>query len=124
MEIKIAIKVTVFKRFLQWEPFWLYIFICFHLQKLYFAKKKLKKVCIDINLKFRYNTSDMQSIDFKNRIFNFLDDITTKYKNQNILIVTYAGLSLYVREYFEGVPTNNDYSLYKLENFDYLEYNN
>ena len=63
-------------------------------------------------------------IDFKNRIFNFLDEITTKYKNQNILIVTHAGVSLYIREYFEGVPTNNDYSLYKLENCDYLEYDN
>ena len=60
----------------------------------------------------------------KNLFFIFLDEITTKYKNQNILIVTHAGVSLYIREYFEGVPTNNDYSLYKLENCDYLEYNN
>ena len=63
-------------------------------------------------------------IDFRNRINNFFDDITTNYKNKNILVVTHAGVGIYARCYFEGEPENNDYMKYKMKNCEVLKYKN
>lgn len=62
--------------------------------------------------------------DFKNRIFNFCKEIENNYKNKNVLVVTHAGVAIYMRCYFEGEPKNNDYSLYKLNNCEIIKYNN
>lgn len=62
--------------------------------------------------------------DFKQRINNFLDEITKNYKNQNVLVVTHGGVCLYVRCYFEGEPNENLYEKYKLENCEVLCYDN
>ena len=61
---------------------------------------------------------------FRKRIFNFLDEIIKRYQNQNILVVTHAGVSIYVRCYFEGEPKDNNYSNYKLKNCEVLKYSN
>lgn len=61
---------------------------------------------------------------FKDRINNFLDEITKNYKNKNVLVVTHAGICLYVRCYFEGEPDGNLYEKYKLKNCEVLCYNN
>ncbi len=61
---------------------------------------------------------------FKQRINDFLDDITKKYKNKNILVVTHAGVCLYVRCYFEGEPNGILYEEYKLNNCEFLSYEN
>ena len=63
-------------------------------------------------------------IDFRNRINNFLDEVTKKYKNKNVLIVTHAGVAIYMRCYFEGEPISNDYSSYKINNCKVLKYKN
>lgn len=70
----------------------------------------------------RYNIENI--IDFRNRINNFFDDITTNYKNKNILVVTHAGVGIYARCYFEGEPENNDYMKYKMKNCEVLKYKN
>ncbi len=61
---------------------------------------------------------------FKGRINDFLDEITKKYKNQNVLVVTHAGVCLYVRCYFEGEPDGVLYEKYKLQNCEVLSYEN
>mgnify|MGYP003293405364 CR=1 FL=1 len=56
------------------------------------------------------------SENFRKRIFDFFDEITTKYLDENILVVTHAGVGIYARCYFEGEPLDGDYSKYKLKN--------
>ena len=60
---------------------------------------------------------------FNERIKLFLDEITRKYKNKNILVVTHAGVCIYVKCYFEGEPTENNFESYKLKNGEILSYN-
>lgn len=62
-------------------------------------------------------------IDFRKRIKEFFDEIT-KYKNKNILIVTHAGVGIYVRCYFEGEPLDKDYNKYKIKNCEIIKYDN
>ena len=60
--------------------------------------------------------------DFRNRINDFLDDITA-LDYENVLVVTHAGVGIYMRCYFEGEPKNNNYYLYKIKNCEIIEYN-
>jgi len=55
-------------------------------------------------------------LDFRSRIFNFFDEITDKYPDENILVVTHAGVSIYAKVYFEGEPIDNNYESLKLKN--------
>lgn len=61
---------------------------------------------------------------FKKRINSFLDEVVKKYKGKNILVVTHAGVCLYVRCYFEGEPEGNLLERYKLKNCEVLSYQN
>ena len=70
----------------------------------------------------RYNIENI--IDFRNRVYDFFDDIIKNYKGKNILIVTHAGVGIYARCFFEGEPKNGDYMSYKLHNCEVLKYNN
>ena len=69
----------------------------------------------------KYNIENIN--DFRNRIYNFFDEII-KYKDKNILVVTHAGVGIYARCYFEGEPSNNDYSKYKIKNCEVIKYEN
>ncbi|MBE5746257.1 MAG: histidine phosphatase family protein [Clostridiales bacterium] len=62
--------------------------------------------------------------NFKERINSFLDEILKMYKDKNILVVTHAGVCLYVRCYFEGEPDGNLNEKYKLKNCEVLSYKN
>lgn len=67
----------------------------------------------------------IESLDsFKGRINSFLDDLIKSFKGQNILVVTHAGVCLYVRCFFEGEPSGNLYESYKLNNCEFLSYEN
>ena len=68
----------------------------------------------------RYNIESI--IDFRNRIKDFLDDVTSDTDSQNILIVTHAGVGIYMRCYFEGEPINGDYMVYKIKNCEVIKY--
>lgn len=63
-------------------------------------------------------------LDFRKRIFNFFDEITTNYPDKNILVVTHAGVSIYAKVYFEGEPNDKDYESLKLKNCEVLTYEN
>ena len=63
-------------------------------------------------------------LDFRKRINQFLDEVTMNYKNKNILIVTHAGVSIYLKCYFNGEPGDGNYSKLKLKNCEVLTYNN
>lgn len=69
----------------------------------------------------KYNIENIAS--FRNRIKDFLDDIISKNDDGNILIVTHAGVGIYMRCYFEGDPEDSNYSLYKIKNCEVIEYN-
>lgn len=70
----------------------------------------------------RYDIENI--VDFRNRIEDFLNEIDTKYKDKNVLIVTHAGVCIYIRCHYEGEPKNNDYYSYKIGNCDVLTYEN
>ena len=63
-------------------------------------------------------------LDFRGRIFDFFDEIITNYPNEDILVVTHAGVSIYAKVYFEGEPIDNDYESLKLKNGQVLTYEN
>lgn len=89
---------------------------------------KLKKD-FDNNINFNdplSNEYGIESIvDFRKRIKSFCKMITKeKYKGKNLLIVTHAGVSIYIRCFFEGEPADNNYNNYKLKNCEVLVYDN
>ena len=63
-------------------------------------------------------------IDVWYRIFNFFDEIINNYQDQDILIVTHAGVSIYAKVYFEGEPIDNNYEDLKIKNGQVLIYEN
>lgn len=54
--------------------------------------------------------------DFENRVHAFWDEVLVKYSGKNVLVVTHGGTVMCSREYFDGVPEDQDYSRYRLEN--------
>lgn len=85
-------------------------------------KKEVEKIEYnDLNCK-GYGIENI--VDFKKRINDFLDEIILKYKNKNVLIVTHAGVSIYIRCYFDGDPKGNDYDKLKLKNCEIIQYDN
>ena len=62
--------------------------------------------------------------NFRNRIKDFIEEVLVKYKNKNILVVTHAGVCIYLRCYFEGEPKDNCFETYKLKNCEVLTYEN
>lgn len=52
-----------------------------------------------------FNMETMQHLCV--RIYDFLDEITIKYNNQNILIVTHGGASIPIKCYFMKYPLEN-----------------
>lgn len=89
------------------------------------GKLKTKVIMeVDFNDPNEKNYNIESIIDFRKRITSFFDEITSLYKDENILIVTHAGVGIYARCYFEGEPNNNDYSKYKIKNCEIIKYNN
>lgn len=69
-----------------------------------------------------YNIEPIKS--FNGRIKSFLDEVKQTYKDKNILVVTHAGVCIYVKCYFEGEPNKNNFESYKLKNGEILSYSN
>lgn len=63
-------------------------------------------------------------VDFRKRIDDFCEDIIKKYEDEDVLIVTHAGVGIYIRCFFEGEPMDNNYLSYKLKNCEVLKYDN
>ena len=70
----------------------------------------------------RYNIDNI--VDFRNRIYDFFNEIKNQYRGKDVLVVTHAGVGIYARCFFEGEPQNNNYMNYKMTNCDVLKYKN
>lgn len=68
----------------------------------------------------RYNIENI--VVFRNRIYNFFEDVTKNHPGKNILVVTHAGVGIYARCFFEGEPQDGNYLNYKLGNGKVLTY--
>lgn len=62
--------------------------------------------------------------DFEKRVFSFLDEITKKYRNEDILIVCHGGVGLFISSYFCGKPKNGNYLQFLADNGQILCFNN
>jgi len=63
--------------------------------------------------------------DLRYRVNSFLDEIINNYSNQNILVVTHAGIGIQIRTYFEGeLQEGQSVGLYRLKNCEVLQYDN
>ena len=106
---------------------------CSKIIKSQVYQQGLKAISINLDTedgKYDFNDSDNTKYgiepitDFRNRINEFLDDITKKYVGKNVLVVTHAGVGIYIRCYFEGEPKDGNYSSYKINNCEFLMYEN
>lgn len=92
--------------------------------------KEMKKKDSRINEAFNYiknlsiyNMETMQ--DLCKRIYDFLDEITKKYKDKNILLVTHGSASIPIKCYFMKYPLENLINREKikgLENGEVVEF--
>lgn len=58
-----------------------------------------------------------------NRIYNFINEVKTKYKDKNILVVSHGGVGRVFHCYFNGVPKNGDLVSLLVKNAEAREYN-
>lgn len=57
------------------------------------------------------------------RIYDFIEEIKFKFKNNNIVIVTHGGISKAISCYFCGIPGDGNLEKYKHKNCDVHEFN-
>ena len=55
----------------------------------------------------QYEKAESVKSVFK-RVYEFLDEIREKYKDQNILIVTHSGITRAIECYFNGIPSDGN----------------
>ncbi len=75
----------------------------------------------------RWNAND--EIPFKmetipqlyNRLSNFYNELLPVYKNKNILIVSHSGVARITHFYFNGKPSDGDYSNFYLKNAEIMK---
>lgn len=88
------------------------------------------KLKTEINIKIDFNDPNEKRfnieniIDFRMRINEFFEEILQKYRGKNVLIVTHAGVGIYARCFFEGEPQDGNYTNYKINNCEVLQYEN
>lgn len=62
----------------------------------------------------RVNTKLSESsesvLELETRVFEFLDEICARHKNENVLVVTHASVCKPVKGYFWGIPESNTYA--------------
>ena len=79
------------------------------------------KLFWDYNKNYKYK--DVETIqDFFKRVHSFLDDISSKYGDKNILIVTHNGVNIATNCYFHGMHSNINLLDIKLNNCEFQMY--
>ncbi len=68
----------------------------------------------------RYKIENMR--DFQNRVFDFCKYLEEISVNKNILVVTHAGVCIYMRCYFENGLVDEAYKQYRLNNCEFVKY--
>ena len=67
-------------------------------------------------------SEDSESVlEYEARVFDFLDEICAKHKNQNVLVVTHTSTCKPVKAYFFGIPADNSYSSINTENGEIIK---
>lgn len=62
--------------------------------------------------------------DFEDRVHEFWDEVLEKYTGKNVLVVTHGGVGMCSRVYIEGMPEDQDYYHYRLENCEVWQIDN
>ena len=62
--------------------------------------------------------------DFENRVHAFWDEVLAKYVGKNVLVVTHGGVAMCSRVYIDGMPEDQDYYHYRLENCEVWQIDN
>ena len=62
--------------------------------------------------------------EMQNRLQPFWEEILAKYPDQNVLIVTHAGVAIWTQAYFYGLPAGNNFAKYRLNNCEVLQIDN
>lgn len=60
--------------------------------------------------------------DVEKGVFNFLDEVVSKYPTENILIVGHGGVGLVLTSYFRGIPKDGNYMHYIIDNCQVLSF--
>lgn len=60
--------------------------------------------------------------DLRARVFDFCKHLEEISEGKNVLVVTHAGVCIYVRCYFEGEPPEMNYRSYRLNNCEVITY--
>ena len=61
--------------------------------------------------------------DFMDRVSNFIEDITDKYKDKNVLVVTHSAVSRVIHYMLEQIPEDANLSRIDIPNLRIIEYN-
>ncbi|MBQ7241057.1 MAG: histidine phosphatase family protein [Bacilli bacterium] len=75
----------------------------------------------DININSSSDSMETM-VEFKNRIYDFLDEVLNEYQNKNILLVTHGGVSALINCYFNNNLYEGSISDKFLKNCDYACY--
>ena len=90
--------------------------------------EKTPKSSFDYNLFWNYS-ANIKYIkaeccqDFFKRVISLFDEIKTKYKDKNILVVTHAGITKVAKCYFDGWLKDDEIGQYLPNNAEILNYN-
>ncbi len=75
------------------------------------------------DLKTNLNVKNIETVhNFSKRVYDFLNDITKKYHDKNILIVSHAGVSIFVKMFFKDADLSKPLLSMCINNCEVLEY--
>ncbi len=74
-----------------------------------------------LNQQFDRAESVFQVIE---RVYDFLNEVTTKYSGQNVLVVCHGGVGMVFQSYFLGKPADGNYYKYLVGNCQVLTFPN
>lgn len=84
-----------------------------------FTKKSLNEIDNDdwwsINPKCDYLDAEKVEAVIK-RVYNFLNEIISRYSDKNIILVTHGGISKAINSFFRGIPEDGMLGKYKHNN--------
>ena len=63
-------------------------------------------------------------LDFENRLRSFWNEVLAKYTGKDVLVVTHGGVAMCSRTFFDGMPQDQNYYHYRLENCEVWQIDN
>lgn len=75
------------------------------------------------NYNYDFDIDGMMKIkEFKNQVWECIDEIKEKYPDKRILIVTHNGVCRMIGAYFNGIPEDGNLSIYAHDNCEIKSY--